>query len=60
MGLNCHYIGKVDSMAKRLEAEVILNHIYKLEDQGVVSVGDSLRPLLLAEAIKKRAPPTAV
>ena len=55
LGLNCHYAEKVDPMKKRLEVEVLLNSIQSLEKKGDVKTSDSLKPLLLAEALTNRS-----
>ena len=55
MGLNCHYGDKIDIKKKRLEIEVLLNSIQTLEKRGDVKTSDSLKPLLLAEALTDRS-----
>ena len=55
LGLNCHYINKVDPKKKRLEVEVLLDSILSLEKKGDVRLNDSLQPLLLAEALTDRS-----
>ena len=40
MRLNCHYMDKVNPLAKRLKGEVLLDTIHKLEDQGGIGVND--------------------
>ena len=41
-------------MKKRLEVEVFLDNILRLEGKGEVTVSDSLQPELLTEANKTR------
>ena len=56
LGLNCHFIKKPDPLKKRLEVEVLLDNVFKLENEGKVEVGDSLQHELIAEASKDRGP----
>ena len=56
MGLNCHYSDKPNPRQKRLEIEVLLDQLLTLERSNKVELSDSLRPLLLAEALTQRHP----
>ena len=56
LGLNCHYATKPCPRTKRLEIEVLLDNINRLEKEKKVTPSDSLRPLLLAEALTSRQP----
>ena len=56
LGLNCHYSTKPCPRTKRLEIEVLLDSITNLEKERKVHLTDSLRPLLLAEALTSRHP----
>ena len=56
LGLNCHYADKINPRDKRLEVEVLLDSLINLEKSSKVELSDSLRPLLLAEALTNRAP----
>ena len=56
LGLNCHYADRPTPRTKRLEIEVLLDNLLTLEKEGKVELSDSLRPLLLAEALTSRHP----
>ena len=56
LGLNCHYSSKPSERLKRLEVEVLLDHLTTLEKDRKVELDDSLHPLLLAEALTSRNP----
>ena len=56
MGLNCPYSDKPNPRQKRLEIEVLLDQLLTLERSNKVELSDSLRPLLLAEALTQRHP----
>ena len=56
LGLNCHYIKKPDPLKKRLEIEVLLDSVFRLESSGKVHVSDSLQHELIAESNKDRGP----
>ena len=56
LGLNCHYADKPHPRQKRLEIEVLLDNLLTLEKSKKVTLSDSLKPLLLAEAIIQRSP----
>ena len=51
LGLNCHYADKPQPRQKRLEIEVLLDNLLSLEKEKKVELNNSLRPLLLAEAL---------
>ena len=53
-GLNCHYQTKPRPHRKRLEIEVMLDDIHKLEKAGKVRTSPDLQPSLLSEANKSR------
>ena len=56
LGLNCHYSDKPHPRQKRLEIELLLDNLLNLEKNKKVELSDSLRPLLLAEALTERHP----
>ena len=56
LGLNCHYADKPHPRQKRLEIELLLDNLLNLEKNKKVELSDSLRPLLLAEALTERHP----
>ena len=56
LGLNCHYADKPKPHQKRLEIEVLLDSLLSLEKEKKVELSDSIRPLLLAEALTTRHP----
>ena len=56
LGLNCHYADKPLPKIKRLEIEVLLDNLLSLEKERKVLLSDSLRPLLLAEALTQHHP----
>ncbi|KAK3889265.1 hypothetical protein Pcinc_006830 [Petrolisthes cinctipes] len=53
-GLNCHYQTKPQPHRKRLEIEVMMDDIHKLEKAGKVRTSPDLQPSLLTEAGKSR------
>ena len=56
LGLNCHFTDKPQPMQKRLEIEVLLDQLLTLKKGNKVKLSDSLRPLLLAEALTQCCP----
>ena len=53
-GLNCHFMSKPKPHRKRIEMEVLLDDIQKLEKDGKVSTTPELQHLLLTEATRSR------
>ena len=54
LGLNCHLADKHHPRKKRLEIEILIDNLLNLEKSKKVVLSDSLRPLLLAEALTDR------
>ena len=54
LGLNFHVQSKFVPYEKNVELELLYQSITRLREAGKVSVGDNLRPLLLAESTKDR------
>ena len=56
LGLNCHFADKPQPRQKRLEIEILMDSLLSLEKEKKVHLSDSLKPLLLAEALTQRHP----
>ena len=54
LGLNCHFMSNPPQLAKKIELEMLLDDIQRLEREKKVSIDPNLPSLLCAEATKRR------
>ncbi|KAG0701615.1 hypothetical protein GWK47_002903 [Chionoecetes opilio] len=54
MGLNCHMMSKPKKFQKRIECEVLIDDVEKLEKKGDVTIDPAFKQEIIAEASKTR------
>ena len=54
LGYKCHVKTKFDPLRKKAELEVLYDSLEKLQERGVIGLGDNLKPLMVAESTKNR------